>query len=141
MTTFVDTAIVIYLLDEKSEFHKWSVDALNSAKKQGPVIIPDIAYSELSIGLPSKEATDRAISELALERFPCSDQSLFRAGRAFQKYKQENAGPKNNVLPDFLIGAQAECEKSPLLTNNEEDFVGYFPKITLICPKTKNTSG
>jgi predicted nucleic acid-binding protein len=135
MTTFVDTSVVIYLLDDKSQHHKWSVEELNKAKKSGPVIIPDIAYSELSVGLPSKEATDTAIAELALERYPCSDESLFRAGRAFKKYKEENSGPKNNVLPDFLIGAQASCEKSPLLTNNEDDFVGYFPEITLICPK------
>lgn len=135
MTTFVDTAVVIYLLDEEHNLHAWSVDELNKAKKQGPVIIPDIAYSELSVGLPSKEATDQAITRLALERFPCSDQTLFRAGRAFKKYKEENDGPKNNVLPDFLIGAQAETEGSPLLTNNKADFVGYFPEIQLICPE------
>jgi hypothetical protein len=135
MTTFVDTAVVIYLLDDTSQHHKWSVDELNKAKKSGPVIIPDIAYSELSVGLPTKEATDLAISQLALERYPCSDESLFRAGRAFKKYKEENKGSKNNVLPDFLIGAQAACEKSPLLTNNASDFVGYFPEITLIYPK------
>ena len=99
MTTFVDTAVVIYLLDDKSEFHKWSVNELNKAKKEGPVIIPDIVYCELSVGLPSKEATDKAISELALERYPCSDASLFIAGRAFKKYKEENSGPKNTVLP------------------------------------------
>src|ERR1700684_1265783 len=119
MTTFVDTSVVIYLLDDTSQHHKWSVDEINKAKKEGPVIIPDIAYSELSIGLPSKEATDKAIAELALERYPCSDESLFRAGRAFKKFKDENAGQKTTVLPDFLIGAQAECEKSPLLTNNK----------------------
>lgn len=135
MTTFVDTSVVIYLLDDKSQLHQWSVDEFNKAKNSGPVIIPDIAYSELSIGLPSKEATDSAIAELALERFPCSDETLFRAGRAYKKYKEENRGQKNNVLPDFLIGAQAACEKSPLLTNNEGDFIGYFPEITLICPK------
>jgi predicted nucleic acid-binding protein len=134
MTTFVDTAIVIYLLDETSKFHQWSLDELNKAKKAGPVIIPDIAYSELSIGLPSKEATDKAITELALERFPCSDEALFRAGRAFKKYKDENFGPKNNVLPDFLIGAQAQTENSTLLTNNKDDFIGYFPDLELICP-------
>jgi predicted nucleic acid-binding protein len=140
MTTFIDTNIVIYLLDESSEHHKWCQDAINKAKEAGPVIIPDIAYCELSVGLPSKEATDQAIAMLALERFPCSDQSLFLAGRAFKKYRA-NAGTKNNVLPDFLIGAQAKCEKAPLLTHNEGDFKGYFPDIELICPTGKNKSG
>ncbi len=70
MTTFVDTSVVIYLLDDKSKLHQWSVEEFNKAKKSGPVIILDIAYSELSIGLPSKEATDDVITELALGTFP-----------------------------------------------------------------------
>ena len=134
MTTFVDTAVVIYLLDDKAPLHKWSVEELNKAKLAGPVIIPDIAYSEVSVGLPSKEATDAAVNELALERFPCSDHTLFRAGRAFSKYKHDHAGPKNGVLPDFLIGAQAESEDCPLITNDEARFVTYFPDVRLICP-------
>ena len=45
------------------------------------------------------------------------------------------------MLPDFLIGAQASLEKSPLLTNNKGDFVGYFPDITIICRKKVSKRG
>lgn len=135
MTTFIDTAVVIYILDQAHEHHAWGVAEFERARRSGPVIIPDIVYSELSVGLPSKEATDKAIAALELERHPCSDETLFRAGRAFKKYKEENAGPKHNVLPDFLIGAQAETQKSPLITNNKTDFQGYFPNLELICPE------
>ena len=135
MTTFVDTNVLVYLLDTKSDYHQWSLDEVNKAKANGPVIIPDIAYCEFSIGMPSKEATDSAINLLALERLPCSDESFFRAGRAFIKYKDENSGAKSNVLPDFLIGAQAETAEAPLITANSKDFLGYFAKLSLICPK------
>jgi predicted nucleic acid-binding protein len=64
----------------------------------------------------------------------CPDESFFRAGRAFKKYKDENHGQKTNVLPDFLIGAQAETAQAPLLTGNKKDFVDYFPNLNLICP-------
>jgi predicted nucleic acid-binding protein len=134
MTTFIDTSVVIDLLTPTSERHRWSLDELVKAKANGPVVIPDIAYAELSIGMPSREATDEAIAELALERLPCSDTSLFRAGRAFIKYRDEHKGTKNNVLPDFLIGAQAETTGAPLMTANEKDFVQYFPNVTLIHP-------
>jgi len=134
MTTFVDTNILIFLLDSKSDHHQWSLDAINKAKANGPVIVPDIAYCELSIGMPSKEATDQAISSLALERLPCSDESFYRAGRAYRKYKDEHGGLKANVLPDFLIGAQAETAQAPLLTGNSKDFVSYFKNLSLICP-------
>lgn len=134
MTTFIDTNVLIYLLDPESPRHQWSVDELQKAKAKGPVVIPDIAYCELSIGMDSKEATDEAIQSLALDRLPCPDESFFRAGRAFKKYKDENDGPKTNVLPDFLIGAQAETARAPLLTGNEKDFIGYFSNLDLICP-------
>lgn len=134
MTTFVDTNVLLYLLDPASVHHAWSVNEINKAKANGPVIVPDIAYCEFSIGMESKVATDEAINSLALERLPCSDESFFRAGRAFQKYKNENSGPKSNVLPDFLIGAQAETADAPLLTANRKDYTGYFTKLTLVSP-------
>jgi predicted nucleic acid-binding protein len=134
MTAFVDTNVLIYLLDPQSDHHQWSVDELNKAKANGPVIVPDIAYCEFSIGMPSKAATDEAIDSLALERLPCPDESLYRAGRAYKKYRDEHGGVKSNVLPDFLIGAQAEAAQAPLLTVNSKDFVGYFTKLNLISP-------
>lgn len=134
MTTFVDTNIVIYLLDPQSDHHQWSVNELNKAKANGPVVVPDIAYCELSIAMPDKAATDRAIESLALDRLSCSDEFFFRAGRAYKKYKDENSGTKTNVLPDFLIGAQAETAEAPLITANSRDFVGYFGRLNLISP-------
>jgi predicted nucleic acid-binding protein len=136
MTTFIDTNVVIYLLEPDSEFHDWSFEEVTKAKEKGPVILPDIAYAELSIGMDSKEATDEALAELAFDRLPCSDASLLRAGRAFLKYRDQNKGTKNRVLPDFLIGAQAEAMGAPLLTANRGDFLKYFSKIELICPTT-----
>jgi hypothetical protein len=38
------------------------------------------------------------------------------------------------VLPDFLIGAQAEAMGAPLLTANRGDFVKYFSEVVLISP-------
>jgi hypothetical protein len=134
MTTFVDTNVVIYLLDPDSPFHAWSFAEVTKAREKGPVILPDIAYTELTIGMESKEATDEAVAELALDRLPCSDVSLFRAGRAFLKYRDENKGTKDGVLPDFLIGAQAETLGAPLLTANRGDFLKYFSDIYLISP-------
>jgi predicted nucleic acid-binding protein len=134
MTTFVDTNVVIYLLDPDSRFHDWSLEEVAKAKEKGPIILPDIAYCELSVGMESKEATDTALAELAFERLACSDASLFRAGQAFLEYRDKNKGTKNNVLPDFLIGAQAETIGAPLLTADRGHFLKYFSKINLITP-------
>jgi predicted nucleic acid-binding protein len=135
MTTFVDTNVIIYLLDSGSPFHDWAKAAAIKRRTEGPLIISDIVYSELSVDLQSVDATDEVINLLALERIGFTRQALFRAGRAFTEYR-ERGGPKTNVLSDFLIGAQAETAAAPLLTNNRKDFISYFPSVELITPTT-----
>jgi predicted nucleic acid-binding protein len=134
MTTFVDTNVLIYALQETSEFYAWATSTLAARREVGPLVICDIVYAELSVSLESVDKTDDAVRMLALERLRFSNESLFRAGKAYAKYKNEHDGPKANVLPDFLIGAQADAENAPLLTANGNDFRTYFPDIEIIVP-------
>jgi predicted nucleic acid-binding protein len=85
--------------------------------------------------MKERSELDSAINNWGLERLAENDDVLFRAGKAFKKYRDENKGPKLGVLPDFLIGATAEMFEAPLITANARDFVGYFPRVNLICPK------
>jgi len=131
MTTFIDTNIIVYLLQESSPFHDWAKNAVANADP--PIIASDIVYSELSIGMADIAETDAAISNLAIERLPFSNDALFLAGRAYKKHC-ENGGSKSNVLSDFLIGAQAQAEEAPLLTNDVKNYKSYFPAVVLIKP-------
>ncbi len=131
MTTFIDTSVLIPLLSAQAEHHQWCRDRLDQADP--PVVVSDIVYVELSVGMISKEETDAAISDLALERRGYSDEVLYRAGRAFLQYK-ENDGPRDSLLPDFLVGALAEIEGEPLLTRDPGKVRTYFPGVQLIHP-------
>lgn len=133
MTTFFDTSALFAALKPDEPHHGWSAAQIEARRAEGPLIIADIVYSEFSVGLESREATDEALRALALERLPSDDDVLFRAGQAFKEYKRRN-GTKSNVLPDFLIGALAAKTGAPLVTTNAKDFVGYFPELAVICP-------
>ena len=133
MTTFLDTSALLALLNPAEPFHAWSKEQLDTRRLAGPIIIADVVYSEFSISMPTREATDQAIRGLALERLASNDDALFRAGRAYQQYRKQR-GQKTNVLPDFMIGALAEVLQAPLITANQRDFVGYFPGLELIHP-------
>ena len=100
-------------------------------REEGPIVVSDIVYSEFSVALQSVAETNEAIAEFNLERIGFTNEVLFRAGKAYKKYK-ENDGKKLNVLPDFLIGAQVELADAVLLTNNKKDFLAYFPSIDII---------
>jgi predicted nucleic acid-binding protein len=133
MTTFLDTNVLIYLLDPGAEFHTWSVQELQSCKASGPAVISDIVYCEFSFGMATQNDVDAVVSQFGLERLRADDAALFRAGQAFAQYKSR-CGNKTNVLPDFLIGALAEVAGAPLVTANHKDFVGYFPNLKVISP-------
>jgi len=133
MTTFIDTNVLIYLLDEAANHHAWSVEQLNICKEIGPAIVSDIVYCEFCVGMQSQAEVDAAVAKFALERLSTSDSVLFRAAEAFRQYKA-NGGPKTTVLPDFLVGAIAEVSNAPLITVNAKDFAGYFPALKIISP-------
>ncbi len=134
MTTFLDTNIVIALLSTSDPHHAWSVSELIKRKMDGPAIISDIVYCEVSMGMKSQDEVDAAIELLGLERTGNSDSALVRAGEAFLQYRKTNKGPKLGVLPDFLIGAVADDKKAALMTVNPRDYVNYFPTVKLIEP-------
>ncbi|MDO8979948.1 MAG: type II toxin-antitoxin system VapC family toxin [Afipia sp.] len=133
MTTFVDTNILIYLLNDQEAFHGWAKEAVAERRNYGPLVVCDIVYSEFSVSMEDLEKTNSAIAQLAMERLQFTDEVLFRAGKAYQQHRQ-NGGSKSNVLPDFLIGAQAELEDAPLVTNDQKNYKTYFPKLTIIQP-------
>jgi predicted nucleic acid-binding protein len=134
MTTFLDTCVVIALINDADRLHTWSVAEVRKCKAHGPAVICDIVYCEASVAMNAREDLDEAIAVWGIERIRMPDDALFRAGRAFKRYKDVNAGPKMGVLPDFLIGATAEVHSAPLMTDNVRDFTKYFPTVIFISP-------
>jgi len=135
MTAFLDTNVLISLLDGNAQFHDWCVEAVQRKRAEGPALISDIVFCEFSIGMPDLESVVSAIRDLDLERIRASDRALFRAGTALREYKMKHGGPKSSVLPDFLIGAEAAVQGLPLITANPKDFVNYFPEMEVIRPE------
>lgn len=131
MTTFIDTNVLIDALDPTSRNHEWATEQLALADQ--PLVVCDVVYCEFSVGMGSVEATSTAVTSLLLERTRYSDRALFQAGKAFKEYR-ERGGAKSNVLSDFLIGAAADDDGSPLLTANPRDFRSYFPNLVMISP-------
>lgn len=89
MTTFLDANIVIALLDESDPWHDWSVETVTECKTKDPAVISDIVYCEASIAMKNRSELDAVISQLGLERVAENDDVLFRAGRAFKRYRDE----------------------------------------------------
>jgi predicted nucleic acid-binding protein len=138
MSTFLDTSVIMSAINDDEPHHAWSVAKIEERRAEGPLVISDLVYSELAAGMTSREETDAAIAEWAIERLRNSDDVLFSAGQAYKAYRRKKRAPgelpKTNVLPDFLIGALAVAEGLPLVTTNQDDFIKYFPGLAIIHP-------
>ena len=134
MTTFFDTSALVALTKDTDDHHDWSLAEYEAARGRGPVVINPIVFAEYCAAHPTLAAVQQSLQTLGIEIITDEEIALFRASRAYRKYKDVNGGPKNSLYPDFLIGAAAETTGRPLVTMNERDFTKYFDDITLIHP-------
>ena len=132
MTTFIDSNVLIAIFNKQEKDHVWASGAIETCKSDGPAIITNIVYCEISIAIESREELEDRLRNLDIEIIPEDPQALFRAGKAFKHYKT-NGGQKG-VLPDLLIGAAAAVNDAPLITADTRRYKTYFPDVKLITP-------
>lgn len=132
--TLVDTNVIVDVLTANADWFNWSAEQLAECAEAGPLYINDITYAELAVRIEAELDLTRVLRslDLRLERMPVS--ALFRAGRAFDRYRAAG-GPRTSLLPDFFIGAHAEIDKLPLLTRDVRRYRQYFPNVQLIAPE------
>jgi len=133
MTAILDTSMLIGLTKPSDPWNVWATAQFTTLKQQGPLILLDIVYAEVSVGMKDKHSMDSVVFQLGLQRYPGNDEALYRAGEAFRLYKTRK-GQKQRVLPDMIIGAVAEIERIPLITANPADIISYFPSVQIISP-------
>ena len=92
-----------------------------------------IIFAEACSRFTSLPKAEQAVSDLNLAVVDFTLPEAFRAGQAFQLYRN-NRGPRTSILPDFLIGAQASVRGWPILTRDPARFASYFPEVELIDP-------
>ena len=131
--TLVDTNVLIDVLTHDPAWLDWSVEQLDRQAAQGPLVINEIIYAELSVGFPSEEAVADALDELAVDFHRTPTPALFLAGKAFGRYRRAG-GIRTGVLPDFFIGAHAQVTGLPILTRDARRYRAYFPDVAVIAP-------
>ena len=129
----VDSNVFIDIFTQDTEWYSWSLNALSDAASKERITINPIIYSEISIGFHSTSELDNALSNIGVLNEQISKDVAFAAGKAFVKYRR-NGGKKSSPLPDFFIGAHANCSSYKLLSRDQHRFLNYFPNLELINP-------
>ena len=133
--TLVDSNVLLDVVTDGQAWADWSQDQLERAALNGPLVINDIIYAEVSTRYAKFEAVDAMLVELNIEVAPLPRAAIFLAGKAFLQYRA-GGGLRTGVLADFFIGAHAAVAQLPLLTRDARRYQSYFPTIKLITPES-----
>jgi predicted nucleic acid-binding protein len=100
--TIVDTNILLDIVTDDQQWIVWSLTELERAALNGPLIVNDVVYAELSVRFDRMEALDEVLVGAGLTIEPIPRSALFLAGKAFQSYRTAG-GMRTGVLPDSSL--------------------------------------
>lgn len=133
MATLVDSNVLIDVLSDNREWAAWSSEALWRVGSEGPLVINEVVYAEVSHRYTRKELLDHELPEEEFIREHTPWSAAFLAGKAFVDYRRRG-GNRRSPLPDFFIGAHAAVGGFRLLTRDSARYRTYFPTVDLIAP-------
>ena len=128
---FVDTNVIIDLLEPGSAWNDWSRRRIATADR---MIADMIVVAETASRFDNLAAALSAFADLDIEIADYPLEAAFAAGSAFLRYRRGQE-QRTKLLADFFIGAHAESLGLPLLTRDARLYRRYFPELTLITPE------
>lgn len=131
--TLVDSNILLDVITAGQRWAAWSEHQLERVALNGPLLINDVIYAEVSARYSAFETLDALLAANGITLTPMPRSALFLAGKTFVRYRRAGS-IRTGVLPDFFIGAHAAVERIPLLTRDTQRYRTYFPTVTLIAP-------
>jgi len=129
----VDTNVLVDVLQDDPQWADWSISQLRAQANVHQLVINPVIYAEMSLSFSTLEALDDVLVTMGLELREIPRPALFLAAKAYTQYRKRG-GAKQQVLPDFFIGAHAAVEGWPLLTRDASRFRIYFPGLGVLAP-------
>jgi len=129
----VDTNVLVDVLQDDPQWAEWSISELRAQASVHQLVINPVIFAEMSLSFSTLEALDDVVVTMGLELREIPRPALFLAAKAYAQYRKRG-GAKQQVLPDFFIGAHAAVEGWPLLTRDATRFRTYFPGLEVLAP-------
>jgi len=133
MKTAIDSSALLSIFNEEQDAQQW-LKLLITARRQGQLVICDVVYAELTPLFASEAAFEEILRKMGIFYEPASSAAAWRAGVTFRAYR-DAGGPREHLIPDFLIAAHAEIQANQLAAKDRGYFRYYFSKLALLTPE------
>jgi predicted nucleic acid-binding protein len=133
VTTAVDTSVLIAIAKGEGDAEAW-MDLLITARSEGELAVCDVVAAEFYAVLMDARKFRRSLRDLGIVFSPTSLAASQLAGRIFKEYRRQG-GPREHLVPDFLIGAHASEHAQRIAAIDRGYLRRYFPNLTVLRPR------
>ena len=130
MITALDSSVLWAIIKQEAGHERW-IQTLIRAASEGPLLISPIAFAELSPSTSDTATLLGFLRQLAICYDPISPESAFLAGQTFKRYRVAG-GPREHLVPDFLIAAHAQTQANRLAVIDRGYLRTWFPELRLL---------
>jgi predicted nucleic acid-binding protein len=132
VTTAIDTSALWAISRQEPTASEWS-RILTEAAAEGRLIISPVAFAEFARAAPDAASLIAILDRMQISFDSISPEAAYRAGTAFRLYRSAG-GPREHLLPDFLIAGHALVQADRLASNDRGYLRKWFPDLVLIRP-------
>jgi predicted nucleic acid-binding protein len=137
---FLDSNILIDVIEFDPDWEEWSSRQIEDAGKVDRLVINEIVVAEAAPRSGPLDRFEGSMEAMGISLESLSAQAAYHAGQTFQVFRQNRPdGAKRSILADFLIGGHAEVLGATILTRDPRFYRAYFPSVPLITPDKADT--
>jgi predicted nucleic acid-binding protein len=129
----VDSNVLIDVLEDASPWADWSTLQLNRQATVHEITLNPVIYAEISPSFELSAQLDDRLDQMEITYRDLPREALFLAGHVHRHYRR-SGGLREQMLPDFLIGAHAMVLGCGILTREPRRYRSYFPRVPLVTP-------
>ena len=130
MITALDSSVLWAIVNREPGHGSW-LQALLQAASEGPLVISPIAFAELAPSARDEAELTAFLNRLTIAYDPISPAAAHFAGLTFKRYRQAG-GPRQHLVPDFLIAAHAQTQAHRLASIDRGYLRTWFPDLKLL---------